>query len=153
MVRKDSLEDTGNTALESHFFFFLQKHRKKSKIKKGKEKENVLQVVGKTESRSACLTSCVIQCTSATLSREGCSSPASPPCPRRPPLRALLRVHPRVVGCCVVATEPSTATSLTTSALDSNADLPAINSCSSKSHSSQISTKALQNGPYAFLSL
>lgn len=85
------------------------------------------------ESRSASHELCVIQCTIATLSQEGCASPDRHSCPRRPPL-ALGCTH---MLCAAVWWPPSPAHShllVTTLALDNNADVPAINSCSSKSH-------------------
>lgn len=134
VIWKDSVEDTGNTALESYFFSFSQKHKKTPENKKKKRKR---------KRSSSCWHNGVplglshelgvIQCTIATLSQEGCSSPDRHPCPRRPPL-ALLRVHPRRVLLRGGHWAQHTATSLKTSALDSNADLPAVNSCSSKSH-------------------
>lgn len=135
------------------FFFFFQKLKKKSKIRKRK---------GKRKCSSSCWHDgvlfglshevCVIQCTTAVLAQEGCIQP----CFRRLPL-ALLGVLPCVVcGCSVhttVCSSPAHSPFLDNLSLGQHTDLPAINSCSRTAISSQISTKALRNGPYAFLSL
>lgn len=135
VVWKDSVEHTGNNALGSYFFFFSFFFIiiKKSKIKKEKEKKTFFKLLARWSPArpvpwAVCLPVHHCYPVSGRMLLTG-----QTPLPRRPPPLA-----PPQGG----RWARHTASSLTSSALDSNADLPAMNSCSSKSHLQPNSRKS-----------
>lgn len=109
VIWKDSVEDTGNTALESHFFFFCRNRKKIKNKKRKRKKKTFFKLLARWSptwpvSWAAChpVHYCYPVSGRMLFTRQ---TPLVAPCPRRPPL-ALLRVHPCVACCSTVATEP-----------------------------------------------